>query len=400
VDTDGRADPDLPIAPALAEVMAALNHAGHWAIAFDNQWRLVLVSDEMAASSLGQVVVTGLHRFGPEEFDRTMQGSSGANAVEENLTIVRSMGGWMLADTPGGAEVLRESLHPAFRDLVDDLVPSDAAATVYELGTRAFGGQVGAVSVALRVRDSTGRVVGTVSIGKPAVGMQTIGLLTASGDLDHFRRMQQVAAARRRPAAVLFADLEGSTQLAKRLPTAAYFTLVRRLTRAADQCIVEAGGLVGRHVGDGVAAFFVAETAASESIAARGCISAARALQRATIDIAAQHGLAPEDLTVRAGLHWGAKLFIGSIVTAGRTEVTALGDEVNEAARIEACATGGRVLASKDLIERLEPDDSNALGIDTISVTYTLLGDLQIATEKARRDAPAIPVCEIASAPL
>jgi hypothetical protein len=35
--------------------------------------------------------------------------------------------------------------------------------------------------------------------------------------------------------------------------------------RAADQCVVDSGGLVGRHVGDGVVAFFLAETADSES---------------------------------------------------------------------------------------------------------------------------------------
>jgi class 3 adenylate cyclase len=380
----------------LAEVIAALNEAGHWAIAFDDQWRLVFVSDEMARSSRGEVVVSGFPRFGTEEFERTLQGSSGANRVEENRGIVRKLRDWMLADTPGGRDALREALHPAFRDLVDDAVPSDAAATIYALPTQAFGGKVGAVTVAVRVRDSNGRVVGTVSIGKPAVGMRTIGLLTASGDLDHFERMQQVAAARRRPAAVLFADVEGSTRLAKRLSTAAYFTLVRRLTRAADQCIVDAHGLVGRHAGDGVAAFFVAETIGSESATARSCISAAHALQTAAREVAAHQGLALDDLTVRAGLHWGANLYIGSIITAGRTEVTALGDEVNAAARIEACAAGGRVLASKDLIERLEPADAAALGIDPNRVTYVQLADLDSATDKARSDAPTIPVIDVA----
>jgi hypothetical protein len=100
-------------------------------------------------------------------------------------------------------------------------------------------------------------------------------------------------------------------------------------------------------------------------------------------------------VTVRAGLHWGATLHIGSIVTPGRTEVTALGDEVNEAARIEACATGGRLLASKNLIERLDIDDAAALGIDPNHLTYIQLADLDTATEKARRDAPAIPVCDL-----
>jgi class 3 adenylate cyclase len=68
---------------------------------------------------------------------------------------------------------------------------------------------------------------------------------------------------------------------------------------------------------------------------------------------------------------------------------------VNEAARIEACASGGRALASKHLIERLDPEDAVALDLDPDRITYTALGDLQTATEKARRDAPTIPVCEV-----
>jgi class 3 adenylate cyclase len=196
---------------------------------------------------------------------------------------------------------------------------------------------------------------------------------------------------------VMFADLEGSTALAKRVPTATYLALVRRITSAADRCVVDAGGIVGRHAGDGFTAFFVAETFASESEAALACASATRELQTAMPDIAARHSLSADALSVRAGLHWGATLYIGGILTDGRTEVTALGDEVNEAARIEACATGGRVLASKDLIERLEPADARTLGIDPDQITYTQLADLDTATDKARRDAPAIPVYDIAS---
>jgi len=63
--------------------------------------------------------------------------------------------------------------------------------------------------------------------------------------------------------------------------------------------------------------------------------------------------LGDESVTFRFGLHWGARLYVGQSQTAGRSEVTALGDEVNDAARIEACASGGRTLASKDLLESL-----------------------------------------------
>ena len=112
-------------------------------------------------------------------------------------------------------------------------------------------------------------------------------------------------------------------------------------------------------------------------------------------DVAARSDLQPEDIVLRFGMHWGSTLYVGQIATSGRSEVTALGDEVNETARIEACATGGRALASKALIERLEADDAAALDLSPDRVTYTALGDLSTATEKARRDAPAIAVCEV-----
>jgi class 3 adenylate cyclase len=167
------------------------------------------------------------------------------------------------------------------------------------------------------------------------------------------------------------------------------------MTRAADRCVVDAGGLVGRHVGDGVVAFFLADSAGSESAAARSCIQAARAIKRAMNEVAAQSELAPEDLVMRFGLHWGATVYVGQITTRGRSEVTALGDEVNEGARIEACATGGRALASKELLERLDSEDATALSLEPSRLTYTPLAELPTATEKARRDAPAIAVCEV-----
>ena len=102
-----------------------------------------------------------------------------------------------------------------------------------------------------------------------------------------------------------------------------------------------------------------------------------------------------DDVVMRFGLHWGSTVYMGNIMSAARTEVTALGDEVNEAARIEACATGGRILASKSLIERLDNAGVAAVGLDRDHTTYTPLADLATATDEARRDAPAIAVCDL-----
>jgi class 3 adenylate cyclase len=167
------------------------------------------------------------------------------------------------------------------------------------------------------------------------------------------------------------------------------------MIRAADRCVVDAGGIAGRHVGDGIVAFFIAENLDSESGAAAAAITAARGLKDAMTEVAHRSDLAPEDLAMRFGLHWGSTMYLGLISSVGRTEVTALGDEVNECARIEACATGARTLASKALIERLSPDAAASLNLATNRIAYIPLGELPTATEKARRDAPSIAVCEL-----
>jgi class 3 adenylate cyclase len=389
----GGARPGSAIHPVLADAIAALSGGGYWAIVFDARWSLVAHTG-IGTTPGGEHFGGGFH-FGPDASALHGDNASTANTPDEKREALRHLGGWILSDLAVGRDELREMVHPALRDIVDELEVSEISAITWRDSTSDSGLSLSTETFAQRVRDASGRVVGTVLISKPAVPMNTMAMLCAVGDLEHLQRMAQFAELARRPAAVLFADLEGSTQLAKVLPTAAYFAMIRRITRAADQCIIDSGGLVGRHAGDGVAAFFAAETDGSESAAGRRCITAARAIQTAMAQIAERHHLDPHTLAVRAGLHWGATLYIGSIITPGRTEVTALGDEVNETARIEACATDGRMLASKHLIERLDRPDAAALGIDPNHVTYTQLADLDTATDKARRDAPAVPVYDL-----
>jgi len=390
----------LPADPALAAMAVALRDAGHWAEIVDRDWRLVYATDDLRRIYGGLTVLApvaiGSHYFGPEAVRTRLDWTSGPNTLELVRELFAVFGGSILADTPAGREGLRALVDPALHDLVARLptIEPGPALFVPWRGTH-LDVPVDAFTLTVRIHDPGGRHVGTALISKPGAGMAVLATVAVGIDLRHFDRMQHVAKAARRPGAILFADLEASSPLARRLPTASYFTFVRRLARAADSCIIDAGGLVGRHVGDGVVAFFLADTAGSESAAARNCIAAARALRGALGDVATRSNLAPEDVVLRFGLHWGSMLYVGQIATSGRTEVTALGDEVNESARIEACATGGRALASKALVERLSADDAAALGLVPDRVTYTPLAELPTATEKARRDAPAIAVCEV-----
>ncbi len=400
--TSGGADAcPLPEDPALAEAASALRDAGHWAQIVDAEWRLVFMTDDLRFAAGFMVervpVPLGAYYFGTEGITARTLLRTGSVSVDAARSLLSEFGAWVIADTPGGLEAVRELVDPRLRDDVDHLSASDRTfASSGVFAGHGLGGDRPPLDVTgIRVRDVDGRLAGTALITKPHLSMSVLATLGAMGDLAHFERMQSVAAAGRRPAAILFADLEGSSPLAKRLSTASYFSVGRRMARVADQCVIDAGGITGRHAGDGVVAFFLAENLGSESAAASACIQAARALRAAMTEIALRSDLAPEDLTMRFGLHWGATLYVGRISTAGRTEIAALGDEVNEGARIEACATGGRTLASKNLVERLVPGAAHALGVELDRITYTQLGELVTATDKARRDAPSIAVCEL-----
>lgn len=396
---DAAAPYALPENQALADVAAALAAAGHWAVIVDDQWRLVYVTDETRftfGANLGLApFAIGEHFFGEEAVRVGLGWRFGLNSTDLLRDFFVGLGGYVLADTPGGKDAVRADIDPCFHDLLDRINSEDTVASAFVGSAMGLDRPTGIATVALRVRDAWGRLVGTAVVTKPSAGMAVLGAVTAMNDAGHFSRMQLVAKAARRPAAILFADLESSAPLARRLSTASYFSLTRRLVRAADQCVIDASGLVGRHVGDGVVAFFLVETSGSESAAARACIEAARSLRASLADIAQRSELAPDDVVFRFGLHWGSTLHVGNITTGARSEVTALGDEVNEAARIEACATGGRMLASKGLVERLTSDDALALGIDPDHMLYSPLARLASATEKARRDAPAIAVCDV-----
>ena len=390
----------LPDDPTLAAIASALNDAGHWAIIVDRNWRNLYITDALRLSRGGLLELApfplGAHFYSPESLTAMLAARGRSFTLEAERERFEALGPYMLAAAEGGREELRELVDPRVRDIVDQLSPADLVKALSAVSPGYSAGMPVEVPITLiPVRDRAGRLVGTVTLVKPAASMAVLGAMAAAGDLRHFERMQQVAKPGRRPAAVLFADLESSSQLARRLSTASYFSLGRRMARAADQCVIDAGGLVGRHVGDGVVAFFLVDSAGSESAAARSCIQASRAIREVMVDVAARSDLAPEELVMRFGLHWGATLYVGQITTGGRAEVTALGDEVNEGARIEACATGGRALASKPLLEHLDAEDAATLELDPEHITYTPLAELASATEKARRDAPAIAVCEV-----
>jgi class 3 adenylate cyclase len=392
----------LPDDRVLAEWAATLNNAGHWAKIYDASWRLVFVTDEMRLSfgdtGADTILPIGFQMFSAEDLRFRVSVNRGRYVLPEvRRAWFLEMGPYLLASTPDGREELRRVVDPEFADLVDELQPKDLPAVWAGFAVSSTFAGVDVVSPVtyFRIDDAHGHLAGFAGCLYPRQECRSSPRRPIPRTRAHLERLRLVERPDRRPAAILMADQEASSPLARHLSTAQYFAFVRRFVRTADRCVIDAGGIVGRHAGDGVVAYFLADTAGSDSAAARACITAARAVRDTLPDIAARSEISVAECSFRFGLHWGATLYMGRIQTGGRSEVTALGDEVNEAARIEACATGGRTLASKSLIERLNRVDADALGLDTSHTTYTPLAELATATDKARRDAASIAVCEI-----
>ena len=243
-------------------------------------------------------------------------------------------------------------------------------------------------SVTMLGHPAAGWIGAAVVIGSQ-LRATVLDLLTR-GDEELFERIASLATPRQEPAAVLFVDLEDSSRLSRRLSTHAYFALISQVLTATDRAIARRDGVVGKHAGDGATAFFRATDAGGASKAARNAIETARELQELV------RGL-PHDppLSLNVGLHFAPRLYLGQLITSGRLEVTALGDEVNECARVQQSARGGSVLATKLLVEQLDEQDALALGIAPERTVYTQLGELPTATDKARRDAGSVPVTAV-----
>lgn len=134
--------------------------------------------------------------------------------------------------------------------------------------------------------------------------------------------------------AILFCDLRSFTNLAEhRLPFDLVF-LLNRFFRAMGEAVEEAGGRVDKFIGDGVMALF-----GIGSTPAQGCRSALDAARRMAqhlteINATLSHDL-PEPLRIGIGIHAGPAI-IGEMGYGRATGLTAIGDAVNAASRLEA----------------------------------------------------------------
>ena len=383
----------------LRKLAEQLDSYGWAAELLDEHWHLVWISEEWAAmygERDPERAGVGEHVF----VSRVRARERGVITEESGERWLRTNGPFLLDAAEGDRDALAALLdsHGA-RVLArcDPRPPPALWTSTFDFSRDEFFGRVNYVAECLR--DADGELFGyafVYGLDVPA----SLATLLLRGDRAMHERMAALVEPGKRSAAVVFADLEASGSLSRQLPSPVYFRLVRDIRTALEAAVADCGGIVGKHAGDGVTAYFLSEQLDSASRAARVALETARSLPQHAREAAARladEGLPidPERCRLKVAVHWGPRLYIGQVASQGRLEITALGDEMNEAARIEESAEGDQVLASKPLIELLAEDDASALSLDPARVSYRALADIEGVSEKAKRDAGSLAISNV-----
>jgi class 3 adenylate cyclase/predicted ATPase len=191
--------------------------------------------------------------------------------------------------------------------------------------------------------------IGVASVGDRRKLLTAIGTLSSPTPSGHAasprfspappKKVSELSA-ERRPIAVMFCDLVGSTALASRLDAEDWRSLVNAYLDEASGAVNRLGGHVLKRLGDGLMALF-GYPQAQENDAERA-VRAALAIQRALGEMNARNATkgAPQ-LSARIGLE------SGPVVVEATGEV--FGEAPNTAARVQGLAEPGAVLVTANV---------------------------------------------------
>ncbi|MEZ0170797.1 adenylate/guanylate cyclase domain-containing protein [Microvirga sp. TS319] len=146
----------------------------------------------------------------------------------------------------------------------------------------------------------------------------------------------RAARGQEREIAVLFCDLRGFTSLTeRRLPFDTVFIL-NRYFEVVGHAVEETGGYLDKFVGDGALALFGLATDPEE--ASRQAVGAALRISQGVADLNAAYGSEfDQPLRIVISLHVGPAI-VGEMGYGRATNLTAVGDTLNAASRLEALA--------------------------------------------------------------
>ncbi|MBK8174161.1 MAG: AAA family ATPase [Rhodospirillales bacterium] len=229
-------------------------------------------------------------------------------------------------------------------DVLPDLCESDLEKVGVALGHRKK--ILRAIHQALHSDGPVGNAGGVASDGTGAARAKTPSSARSAPTTDRPNLDQPVGTesrAERRQLTVMFCDMVGSTEMARRLDPEDMLEILKRYQRTCAGHVAEFGGSIAQYLGDGILAYFgypqAHENDAERAVrAALGIIDAIGPLN------AVLERRNHVTVAVRIGIATGL-VVVGNIVgEAGAEERTAIGETPNLAARLQSLAPGNSVI--------------------------------------------------------
>jgi adenylate cyclase len=147
---------------------------------------------------------------------------------------------------------------------------------------------------------------------------------------------------------MLFVDIRGSTALSEKMGVSEFRGLVNRFFVEATKAIAKEDGLIEKLAGDAVAAFWGAGFAGPDYVTKT--VHAAQKIQTV---------MEEQKIPVGIGVHTGVAYFGAMGSAEGLVNISAIGDEVNTAARLASKAAAGEIIVSEQALNKAGMDGTN-----------------------------------------
>lgn len=151
-------------------------------------------------------------------------------------------------------------------------------------------------------------------------------------------------------ATILFADINGFTALAERMPPRKVNLILNDFFSRMTDILFQYDGTLDKYIGDGLMAVFGAPMEKEDD--AERAIRAAQEMMQA---LGAMMAGSPEErkFSIRIGINTGI-VVAGNIGSPKRMDYTVIGDAVNTASRLESIAQPNQILIGEETYERVQ----------------------------------------------
>lgn len=152
---------------------------------------------------------------------------------------------------------------------------------------------------------------------------------------------------------MVFADIRGSTNLAENMSAAEFAKLIDRFYTKTSRILIHSLAMIDKLAGDEISGFYIPSYVGRDF--AGEAVAAARKLLEVT-------GHADPDgpwVPVGVGINTGTAYFGAVGSHEDLVEITALGDEVNVAARLGSLAAAGEIILSESTVQKAGLDTTD-----------------------------------------